>query len=311
MPAVGGFVFDSAGAPVDRELRIYRRDTGALLGNARSSGGGGDLDFGKVALLLHGDGANGSTTFTDSSAVPKTVAALGGAVVSTAQSKWGGASISSENTAGARVQINSHADFNMGAGDFTVECWAYVVARNASNFESFVAHRITTGYYGFWLCIDQATGYPEFSMCNTSLSIFRATSTTTFPLGQWVHLAGVRNGSQITLFVNGVQAAITAVSGTNYGSTEPVLLFGASDGDARFKLNGYVDDLRITKGVARYTSNFTPPSTPFPDMSGADRTLAFGEYYFATTHTGEVQVVCMDDASGPLENDLILRTFPV
>lgn len=225
----------------------------------------GDAYFDKVALLLHGDGANGSTTFTDSSAVPKTVAALGGAVVSTAQSKWGGASISGENTAGARVQINSHADFNMGAGDFTVECWAYVVARNASNFEFFVARRITTGYWGFWLQIDQATGCPEFSMCNTSLSIFKATSTTTFPLGQWVHLAGVRNGSQITLFVNGVQAASTAVSGTNYGSTEPVILFGTSDGDARFKLNGYVDDLRITKGEARYTTNFTPPTEAFPD----------------------------------------------
>ena len=229
----------------------------------------GDADFDKVSLLLHGDGANGSTTFTDSSAVPKTVAALGGAVVSTAQSKWGGASISGENTAGARVQINSHADFNMGDGDFTVECWAYVVARNASNFEFFVARRITTGYYGFWLQIDQATGRPEFSMCNTSLSIFKATSTTTFPLGQWVHLAGVRNGSQITLFVNGVQAASTAVSGTNYGSTEPVLLFGTSDGDARFKLNGYVDDLRITKGSARYTANFTPPTEPFPNTGVA------------------------------------------
>ena len=225
----------------------------------------GDADFDKVSLLLHGDGANGSTTFTDSSAVSKTVTALGGASVSTAQSKWGGASISSGNTVGARVQINSHADFNMVDGDFTVECWAYVVARNASNLESFVARRITTGYYGFWLFIDQATGCPEFSMCNTSLSIFKATSTTTFPLGQWVHLAAVRNGSQITLFVNGVQAASTAVSGTNYGSTEPVMLFGTSDGDARFKLNGYVDDLRITKGLARYTTNFTPPTEAFPD----------------------------------------------
>lgn len=229
----------------------------------------GDADFSKVSLLLHGDGANGSTTITDSSAVPKTVAALGGAVVSTAQRKWGGASISGENTAGARVQINSHADFNMGAGDFTVECWAYVVARSASDIESFAARRTTTGYYGFWLLIDQATGCPEFSMCNTSLSIFKATSTTTFPLGQWVHLAGVRNGSQIKLFVNGVQAASTAVSGTNYGSTEPVMLFGTSDGDARFKLNGYVDDLRITKGLARYTANFTPPTEPFPNTNTA------------------------------------------
>ena len=227
----------------------------------------GDADFDKVALLLHGDGANGSTIFTDSSAVPKTVAALGGAVVSTAQSKWGGASIFGGNTAGARVQINSHADFNMGDGDFTVECWAYVVARNASNLEYFVARRTTTGYWGFWLSIDQATGRPEFSVCNTVLSQFKATSTTAFPLGQWVHLAGVRSGSQIALFVDGIQAASTAVSGTNYGSAEPVMLFGSSDGDARFKLNGYVDDLRITKGVARHTTNFTPPTAAFPDVA--------------------------------------------
>ena len=59
MPAVGGFVFDSAGAPVDRELRLYRRDTGALLGKTRSSGGDGDPHFDKVSLLLHMDGTTG------------------------------------------------------------------------------------------------------------------------------------------------------------------------------------------------------------------------------------------------------------
>lgn len=227
----------------------------------------GDINYSSVVLLLHGDGPDGSTTITDSSGAPKTMTAYAGASISAGQSRFGGSSLSSNNTAGARISTPSHSDFNMGVGDFTVECWVYMVARNPSNLEVFIERRSTTGYYGFSLSIDQGTGCPLFGITNSTPTTFKAQSATALPAGQWVHLAGVKSGSNITLYVNGTSAATAAVSGSNYSTTDPINIFGTSDGDTRFKFNGYLDDVRITKGVARYTANFTPPTEAFPNSA--------------------------------------------
>ena len=80
-----------------------------------------DPDFDKVSLLLHMDGAYGSTTFNDSSPAAKAVAASGNAKVSAAKSKWGGASLALGGS-GDYLSAPAHADFVFGVGDFTVSC---------------------------------------------------------------------------------------------------------------------------------------------------------------------------------------------
>lgn len=302
MPAVGGFVFDSSGTPIDREIRVYRRDTGGLLGKTRSSGGGGDPHLDNVPLLLHLDGADGSTTFTDSSAAPKTVAAYGNAKISTAQSKFGGASAFFDGN-GDYLQASAAADLFFVNDSFTLE---FFCRRESSATQAlvskwskggnlrweFLATESTLVFTGYWADLNSVVG------------------AYILPISEWVHIAVTRSGTVLRIFADGVLVGSGTV-GSFYDDTTFPMSIGAPLGEASRYFHGYIDDLRITKGVARYTANFTPPAARFPDFSGPSRTLAFGEYYFETPHTGEVNVVCLDDASVPLENDLILRTFPV
>lgn len=231
----------------------------------------GDASFSNVSLLLHLDGADGATTTTDVSPSPKTPTFFSGAALSTAKSRFGSSSLSGASGAsGARVSFLSSDDFNMGTGDFTVECWVYVENYAPSgNVTHFVQRRSTTGPWTFYLALT-TDNKPEFSIYNTGGTRFKATGPALLPTNQWVALRGVRDGSNIKMFVDGLLVATTAVSGAAYGSTEPLILIGTSDGDSRFRLDGYIDEVRITKGVARSTSSYTPDTAPFPGAFSYD-----------------------------------------
>ena len=88
----------------------------------------------------------------------------------------------------------------------------------------------------------------------------------------WTHVALVRNSGVISLFVNGIKDATTfAYSATiipNPDLFDRPILFGKDEmfGSTGNYFDGYIDDFRITKSVARYTANFTPPTAPFPNF---------------------------------------------
>jgi hypothetical protein len=82
----------------------------------------------------------------------------------------------------------------------------------------------------------------------------------TFNTGQWYHLAFVNNNGSIAIYINGTSSATGTVSGTPQSGVAYPICVGSSNG---VSFNGYLDDLRITSGVARYTANFTPTSSPF------------------------------------------------
>ena len=320
MPAVGGFVFDSSGTPIDREIRVYRRDTGAFLGKTRSSGGGGDPHFDKVSLLLHMDGADGSTTFTDNSMSPKQVTADGSAKISTAQSKFGGASAYFDGT--SFIKAPASQSWSFGASDFTIECYFYIAGDSATTVGGTkIGYLVGCGpssgsdTRSWHLAVDgsaSSTGTGLIFGRKDSSGWESVAANITLTKAVWRHVAVAKSGSTVRIFLDGtLQAAANLVRNTVLGDYElKIGGLGFSPGWEQY-FNGYIDDVRITNGVARYTTNFTPPAARLPDIPVAERTLAFGEYYFPTGHTGEVNVVCLDDASAPLENDLILRTFPV
>lgn len=206
-----------------------------------------------VSLLLHGDGSNGSTTIVDSSPTPKTVTAVGNAQISTAQSKFGGASIAFDGS-GDYLTVPASEAMTLGSTNFTVECFLHLNVINTSMVIYDSGQLVGPVIY-----VTSANEWGLFF--NGSNRI--VTSNPAATANTWNHLAWTRSGSDSKLFLNGVQIGSTYTGTNNYSSTAPRI--GARF-DATLPLNGYIDEFRITKGVARYTSNFTPPTAPFPDI---------------------------------------------
>lgn len=226
-----------------------------------------DPYWANVVALLHFNGSDGSTTFTD--VTGKTWTASGNAQIDTAISRFGGGSglFDGNND----YLTCTHADLALGSGDLTVESWHYRIGDTSagagadSNF------------------IDQRTAEPSnqpllqirgsATSGNRRLELYVNGSARAFSVNGavgnnvWTHIAWVRLGGTSTVYVNGVSTGGTTwADATNYTSTTMRISgrFAATGGDYR-SLNGHLDEFRVTKGIARYTSNFTPPMSPFPN----------------------------------------------
>lgn len=228
-----------------------------------------DPRFSSVSLLLHMDGSNDSTTFTDSSSNIFTLTAYGNAKLSTAQKKFGSASGVFDGN-GDYLTASSNSAFNFGTGDFTVEAWVRLNATDGYNtFASYLnAGGAITGTNMGWV-LEYYTGLGFRFFFYSGATPYIASNSASPSVNTWYHLAAVRNSGTMTLYVNGVggtgaSANYTVNNPASVGLNIGRLFASGSSTDTRF-VNGYIDELRITKGVARYTSNFTPPSGPFPD----------------------------------------------
>jgi len=220
--------------------------------------GPADPYIGNVSLLLHGDGANGSTTIVDSSPSPKTVTVFGDAQISTAQSKFGGSSLVFDGT-GDYVEAASSAEFALGTGDFTLELWYYHI----SGTDTGICANNSGASAGINFTVTPFSNFRAY-IGTSGFNIFDSSSGPT--ASTWQHLALVRSSGALTLYIDGTAAGTADWTGVNAGNTATFSV-GSAFGNARFS-NAYIDDFRLTKGIARYTANFTPPTAPFPEVLG-------------------------------------------
>ena len=216
----------------------------------------GDRYFGNVSLLLHGDGTNGSTTIVDSSPSPKTVTALGNAQISTAQSKFGGASIAFDGS-DSQLSTAVSSTFGFGLADFTIEFFVY---SNVSGTQILVDMRNVTPNEAAPTVYQSGTSLYYFSN-NTN----KITASSALIANTWQHIAVARASGITKMFVDGAQVGSSYTDSTDYLSPRSVRIGSYFDRPVSYVLNGYIDEFRITKGIARYTSNFTPPTEPFAD----------------------------------------------
>lgn len=216
--------------------------------------GGSDPNFANVSALLHMQGANNGTTFTDSSSNALSVTANGNTKTTTATFKWGN-SCGAFDGSGDYLTIAASSVMDFGTGDYTIEMW--VKWSSVSGAQTLIDFGNGAATY---LRIDNGN---TLYVYDSGAFVINAATITTLSAGQWYHIAMVRSGTTRTVYVDGSSIG----SGTRSGSagSSSITTKVGSRYDSALSFNGYMQDLRITKGVARYTSTFTPPSAQFPD----------------------------------------------
>ncbi|MFH0832076.1 MAG: LamG domain-containing protein [archaeon] len=214
-------------------------------------------------LLLHMDGTNASTNFIDISRTPHTVWAQGQAHVETSQSKFGGASLRLDGT-GDYLSLADSDDWAFGTGDFTIDTWVRFnsISDNQDLFGQYVDNN------NFWVSnFNRDNGH--LGMMFTVGGIYKGDYEFTFSpsINTWYHLAYVRNGINFYIFVNGVSQTLTVNTafGTNdVGNLASVLYVGDMlYSSTHYYFNGWLDELRISKGIARWTSAFSVPTQQY------------------------------------------------
>lgn len=237
------------------------------IAGVRASGGGGgpttDPHFSSVKLLMGFEGSNGDTGSPgmddESSATHGTASGGSGSVnISTVQKKFGASSLLVN---GASIYFPNSADFEFGSGNFTVEMWIYPSLLSGVRFLASVW--INAGNLSWVLYTNGsqlAWNTSEDGTANNS-----DMSGGTLSSSVWSHVAVDYDGSKYRLYVNGSMVGSFSTPRTLFNSPDTLGIGGASSnsGAAFF---GYIDELRITKGVARYANDggFSVPTVAFP-----------------------------------------------
>jgi len=240
----------------------------ALIG---SFGGADGLpESATVELLLHGDGLDGAglaADFVDSSGlnhVPNTVS--GDPTLVTATKKFGTASIYFDGN--DYLNYASSTDWAVDGGDFTVECFVNLDVQDVLKQEHI--WQFASGTQNrFILYVVQTTKNLAVGVAqNAGGYTFNGITGPVLLDDTWYHIAVVRKSGTIRLYVAGVEQG-TALSGAAAtmpaGANDLALGWQPHSGTANDFLTGWIDEFRFVKGYAVYSSNFTPPTAPFPN----------------------------------------------
>lgn len=252
----------------------------------------GDPYFKSVVLLLHGNGISGAqnNTFLDSSINNFAITRIGTGQGS--PNPYGDLWSNYFDGSGDLLSIASNTAFEMGTENFTWECWVYVTSFGngftvMSHFTSGTGARVA-------MFVDSTVGLS----CDTGSGLgltFSVVTAVTIPINAWTHCALVRDGSTFSLYVNGILNK-TATSSASYVPTNQVFTIGDYNSDYSTGY-GYISNVRVVKGTALYTSNFTPSNTPLTAVSGTslltcqnNRFIDNSSNNFAITVTGNPTV---------------------
>jgi hypothetical protein len=203
-----------------------------------------------VTVLLKGNGVNGSSTITDSSPVNRTVTNTGSPINTNSIYRYGGSSISLPASSGIAFPKPT-----LGGDNFTIECWAYKTGSQGWGGFAGSWPNPGTNATNSWGFGQGGSGTELWMGFFTSSSSYVETqaSTGSWPLNTWIHIAIVRLGTTITMYKNGVSIlTLSSFTTSVYAGTHPTVNIGAGVGF-------YIDDFRITLGVARYRGSFAPP----------------------------------------------------
>jgi len=200
---------------------------------------------------------------------------VGNAAISTTVSKFGGSSMYFDGTGDwltSPANTNSVANYDFGTGDFTIECWIYLPTIPSNSYEHIVCFGVSGSAQRWSFYIETRTvasapylSFASFNSANSAVVSLNGGGSAGWATNTWTHVAVTRSGSTFKLFKDGVQngsstTSTASVPGTA-ATTSSYLTVGTELNLTSPTFSGYIQDIRITKGYARYTSNFTPPTS--------------------------------------------------
>lgn len=260
-----------------------------------------DPQFNYVSMLLHGDGTNGSqnNTFVDSSTNNFTITRTGNTTQGSL-SPYGNLWSNYFDGTGDYISAPANTAFDFGTGDFTIEAWVYLAGNspqdnNGRRFANIFSYSNSSTIGGFFISGNSSTTGIGLELYNDPNL---ASVSGTIPQNQWNHIAVSRSGNSVRFFLNGTQMGATATFTGSFGSSTLNVQVGRSlTSGYTFDLNGYVSNIRLVKGTALYTSNFTPSTTPLTAVSGtslltcqSNRFIDNSANNFTITRNGDVRV---------------------
>lgn len=227
----------------------------------------GDANFSSVVLLCHFNGANGGTSTVDSSSFARTVTQVGSqCALSTAHAAFGATSSTTGSTTGNRWACADSSDWQF-SGAFVVECSIYLTQTPGAN--KIVAQAGANGNESWYFGFNDATHLTFKYSTSGAWPMSEVAGAWTPSLNAWHAVCAERDASNaLRVYADGaVIAGPTTVSGTFFNSTATLQIAGDDGNLFNSFTSGFLDELRITKGVSRYGGTYTPAVAAFPDTA--------------------------------------------
>jgi hypothetical protein len=235
---------------------------GAPGGNGTANTGGGGGGFGTSGG--GGTGGSGVVVISYPDVYAAATSTTGSPTVSTS-----GSGSYFNNGATTYLNYGNQTALHLGSGNFTVEMWMY---KNANTPYMTACGDFLIGSTNTFMILGNATDGTKIGWYNAAVNAYALTSTTSLATGTWYHVAFVRSGSTLTLYINGVSDGVATLT-VDYNTSTSFFLGHSPELVAGRYWNGYISNFRMVKGTAVYTSNFTPSTTPLTAIANTSLLL--------------------------------------
>lgn len=261
---------------------------------------------GSANLMLYGAGkttVSNNITFIDSSANAFTITRNGSAVQA-GYNPFSGVSYGAgyfNSATSDYLQTPTNTALNLSSGDYTVEGWVYLDMTTYSVYDSAgrgIVSDFLANLNGRWIISTNAAGKLEFTEQDAlGASSVTVTDPSAISLQKWVYFAAVKSGTTMYLFKNGTLVG-TATSAVRTGFQGRINVAQATvDAGYRGYFTGYISNIRLVKGTALYTSNFTPSTSPLTSISGTSLLLLMDNYSIVNSTSTNTPVTINSGAS--------------
>lgn len=223
----------------------------------------GDESFDKVSLLLQVDGANGTLDFKDKS-VPEKSFSVSGTPRASSEVTFAGLNSIKFDSSGGYLNFPRYPELDLGSQDFTIEAWVQVSNYRNAVFMSNTGMAVTGFVFMF-----TDYGFLRFICYTNGGAYLIATSNTYYGLYAKTHVAVSRANGRLMLFMNGTKCADVAISQPLPAQAGDFRIGSFESFEPYRMVNGYIGEIRITRGLARYTDSFAPSENPLPGGGGS------------------------------------------